>query len=294
MMLGRFFWWLVAVAILALGTIALIAILPPAHFPVNQIVAVAPGSTVIDLAKELRERGVVRSARVYSYLARHFRAGELKAGYYEFERPLPVFAVVERLNQGIFTFSPVKITIPEGWSNEKIAVRLAERLSGFDEVEFLRLAEPWSGQLFPDTYFFPPHTDPATAIAILQSQFKNQIADLLPKIEAAGRTLPEVLGLAALIEGEVPEIEDRRLVAGILWKRYDSDHLLQVDVATSTYETLGLPTRPIANPGLEAIRATLEVTDSPFWFYLSDEDGVTRYAKTYAEHQANIAKYLRD
>ena len=61
----------------------------------------------------------------------------------------------------------------------------------------------------------------------------------------------------------------------------------------NTYRSVGLPPRPIANPGEEAIKAVLFPEETDCFFYLHDSDGVIHCSKTYAEHQENIEKFLR-
>jgi UPF0755 protein len=61
----------------------------------------------------------------------------------------------------------------------------------------------------------------------------------------------------------------------------------------NTLTNLGLPPRPICNPGLNALQAVALPKDSPYLFYLHGNDGQIRYAATLAEHNANIARYLR-
>jgi UPF0755 protein len=68
---------------------------------------------------------------------------------------------------------------------------------------------------------------------------------------------------------------------------------LSSDSPYNTYRNAGLPPGPINNPGLEAMRAAITPKDSPYFFYLSDKDGVVHYAETFDEHKANKAKYLR-
>jgi len=60
----------------------------------------------------------------------------------------------------------------------------------------------------------------------------------------------------------------------------------------NTRKVVGLPPRPIANPGLSAISAVLNYTDTDYQFYLTDMDGVAHFGKTLEEHNANIQKYL--
>ena len=60
----------------------------------------------------------------------------------------------------------------------------------------------------------------------------------------------------------------------------------------NTRKVVGLPPKPIANPGLSAIMAVLDYVDTDYQFYLTDIDGVAHFAKTLDEHNANIQKYL--
>ena len=68
---------------------------------------------------------------------------------------------------------------------------------------------------------------------------------------------------------------------------------LKIDSPYNTYLYTGLPPTPIGNPGLQAIMAVLEPTESDYFYYITDEDGVFHYAQTFNQHKSNIAKYLR-
>src|SRR5690606_9313849 len=61
----------------------------------------------------------------------------------------------------------------------------------------------------------------------------------------------------------------------------------------NTYKYPGLPPGPIANPGLNALRAAAQPTQSEYLYYISDRQGNMHYAVTYDEHLANVNKYLR-
>ena len=62
--------------------------------------------------------------------------------------------------------------------------------------------------------------------------------------------------------------------------------------AYDTYSREGLPAGPVSNPGLAAIRAALDPQPSPeaedAYFFVTDLTGHYYYARTLAEHQANI------
>jgi len=147
-------------------------------------------------------------------------------------------------------------------------------------------------------------------------------------LEEQGLTEDEALILASIVEREVADPTDQVIVAGILIKRLqnswplETDATVQYTLATekaqinilaaiadpefvwwpktlteadlavdSPYNTRrnpGLPPGPISNPGLSAIAAVAEPLTSPYWFYLTDRSGVTRFAETLAEHNQNI------
>lgn len=69
---------------------------------------------------------------------------------------------------------------------------------------------------------------------------------------------------------------------------------IKIDSPYNTYTRKGLPAGPISNPGLKAIKAALNPTESDYLYYLSTRDaGQTIFSKTAEEHQRNRAKYLK-
>ena len=98
--------------------------------------------------------------------------------------------------------------------------------------------------------------------------------------------------MASLIEKEVQTIEDKQLVSGVLWKRLGIGMALQVDAAPITYRERGLPQNPIANPGLDSLKASLYPKENPYWYYLSTPEGKTIFSKTLEEHNIAKARYL--
>ncbi|MPM70626.1 Endolytic murein transglycosylase [bioreactor metagenome] len=111
---------------------------------------------------------------------------------------------------------------------------------------------------------------------------------------------------------------DNKIVSGIWFNRlesgmplqssvtvcyalYDYEHWHSCEVNTdldspyNTYKYSGIPIGPIDNPGESAIASVLYPTKTDYYFFIADVygDGTIYYAKTYAEHQANINKYLK-
>lgn len=181
-----------------------------------------------------------------------------------------------------------------------------------DKPKYLSL----EGYLFPDTYFFRPGETAENVARFMLNNFgKKLISELREEIKRQGKSIHEVITMASIIEAEVRGKEDRKIVAGILWKRESIGMALQVDSSVNyvtggskpainsdeqkidslynTYKYPGLPPGPINNPGIEAIEAAVYSTPSDYWFFLTGKDGKMYYAKTLEEHNENKYKYLK-
>ena len=68
-----------------------------------------------------------------------------------------------------------------------------------------------------------------------------------------------------------------------------------VDSPYNTYLYPGLPPGPIAAPGLDSIRAVLypEQHDYLYFVAVPEQSGAHVFAQTFAEHEQNVARYLR-
>ena len=179
------------------------------------------------------------------------------------------------------------ITIPEGATVAEINDFLEQ-----EGVLAEGLSRDLEGYLFPDTYEFFVPSSPEVVKAKIEENFNRRVRAVLPQgISEAG--LKEVLIKASLIEREVPDSSERKVVAGIMEKRLAANIPLQMDVLPETYRYTGLPPRPIANPGIDAIISAMNPQESPYWYYLSDPaTKKTIFSKTLDEHNANIVKYL--
>ncbi len=120
--------------------------------------------------------------------------------------------------------------------------------------------------------------------------------------------------MASILEDEANTLEDKRIIAGILWKRLKLKMPLQVDSTLryttgkssgeltkadlsannpyNTYVNKGLPPTPISNPGLDSIRAAITPTNTSYLYFLSDKNGNMHYAETFEEHKQNRINYL--
>lgn len=294
---------------------AYLLIQPPAQFPVPYRITIERGQTLFSISEELTQAQVIRSPRVFELLMLSLGdEKQISEGEYVFDRPLSVIEVAMRISGRHFGVGREKVTFPEGFSVKEMADRLAMQYVDFDKNTFFEKAIHQQGYLFPDTYRFFPSVSPDVVIATLTANYERKIAPLRTTIEQSGYTEKEIIIMASLIEKEASGAEDRAVIAGILWKRIKKGMPLQVDAPFlyllgkeskeltradlalispyNTYVNKGLPPAPINNPGIEAIRAALYPTESPYLFYLHDAKGAVHYARTFADHKKNIKKFL--
>ncbi|MDP3935346.1 MAG: endolytic transglycosylase MltG [Candidatus Giovannonibacteria bacterium] len=200
---------------------------------------------------------------------------------------------IERKTAEKAVASEVAVTIPEGLNTGQIG-EILERAGLFSQSEFTKIAGSEEGYLFPDTYRFYKTSEPEQVVERMRENFDKKItSEILGEISRQKKILKDIIIMASLLEEEVKVTEDRKLAAGILWKRLKLGMGLQVDSAPDTYRYRGLPPGPISNPGMDAILAAIYPTPSPFLYYLSGLDGKTHYAKTLDEHALNKYKYLK-
>lgn len=172
------------------------------------------------------------------------------------------------------------------------------------------------GYLFPDTYHMPKGSSIEDILRQMLDNFGRKFTpDLQEKAAAQRKSIAEIVTMASLVEKEVQTEQDKRIVSGILWKRIGAGMPLQVDATIAyltgkkttkisleetqidspynTYRYRGLPFGPIANPGLDSMKAALEPVSSPYWYYLSTPTGETIFSTTLEEHNLAKATHLK-
>lgn len=281
------------------------------------------GSSARHIASELKQAGIIRSRWAF-LLLRLVRHGSLKAGEYAFDHPDTLNNVYNRIARGD-TYARVLVT-PEGYNLFDIAAAV-EKLGIDSQQNFLEQArtqvalvhdlDPQApsleGYLYPDTYRLPRKDKSPDVIAAMVKRFHQQA-------HAMGLTadVHRIVTMASIIEKETAVPEERPLVAGVFYNRlaqrmaldtdpsviyaallanryrgsiYASD--LQYSSPYNTYKNAGLPPGPIANPGKDALLAAMHPAKTDYLYFVSDNQGHHRFAKTLEEHQKNVAEYRR-
>jgi len=292
----------------------------------SALVPIDRGTGSVAIAHLLAERHLIRSAAAFRrYVRERGVSQKLKAGCYEFAPSLSMPEIVTKLVKG--DVARRKVTIPEGLWLKEIAARLeTEGICDADEFvaaasEAQRLAQfrlagrrasNLEGFLFPDTYFVNCDATAADVVKMMLARFREATARLAPEVQASGRPWREVVTLASVVEAEARHNDERPLIAGVYMARLARGKKLEscptviyalgrrvkrlrdvtVDSPYNTYKHRGLPPGPICNPGLESIKAALHPVKTDALYFVAKPDGHHAFAATYAEHLANIKRYL--
>ncbi len=318
------FFKLIVLALFALTFWLGYSLLDPTGSARQQFLTFRPGTSTREIASELQQAGAIRSANAFLVLYAVKGRRTLKAGEYSFDRPANAFEIYDRMVRGDVLVHSV--VIPEGFNMFDVADALqAAKVCSRDE--FLKVArsdvslvadlDPQArsleGYLFPDTYRFSRTQSTHDVAAVMTKRFRQATAALGLKTD-----VHRVVTLASIVEKETSVPEERPLIAGVFANRlahhiglatdpsviyasrltgkfdgviHQSD--LTQDSPYNTYKYSGLPPGPIANPGLESIKAALHPSQTEFLYFVANNRGGHNFARTIDEHNHNVALYRR-
>lgn len=170
------------------------------------------------------------------------------------------------------------------------------------------------GYIYGETYEFNAGV---SVRDILQKTFDEfyKIVDKNKLIEGFAKhdlNLYQGITLASIIQRESSNPEDQKKVAQVFLSRLKIGMSLGSDVTyqyiadktgvprdpnlDSPYNTrkyAGLPPGPISSPGLTALLAVANPDNTDYLFFVAGDDGITRFARTEAEHNTNVANYCK-
>ncbi len=181
------------------------------------------------------------------------------------------------------------------------------------DYEFLRdlplgKSNRLEGYMFPDTYEFYKNDEPGRVIKKFLDNFNVKFNDeMKERTRELGMSMHELITFASIVEREAtakdrenissvfhnrlkdktyPYLESCATVQYVLGERKAVISIAdtKIDNKYNTYKYKGLPPGPIANPGLDAIEASLYPNDTDYLFFALQEDGTHKFSKTYEEH----------
>jgi len=296
-------------------------------------ISIEKGMPAKEIATLLKNKDLIRNETTFYYYVRFTGADKsIIAGRYDLNKSMNVPDILEQITK--IGSSEATLTVQEGLTISDIDDKLAnldviedgefeQAVKSFDNYEnywFLDreaqkdLEFPLEGYLYPDTYFIDVvDFSSENLIVLMLDNFENKFATLRNDFESQERSMHDLITMASILQREVRTPDDFETVAGILWKRLDSNwHIgadatilyitkkntisaedLEIDNPYNTRLHVGMPPGPICNPDIEHIEASINPEDSDYWYYLTTLDtGEVIYARDNDEHNVNKAKYL--
>lgn len=300
---------------------------PAEERPPSKVIVIPDGSTFQQVADLLERERLIKSGFAFVLFGK-FQSADRKvhAGEYEMNPGMTPAEILSMLRNGQVLLH--SLTVPEGLTFVQIA-ELASQDGLTDREEFLRLAkdrefigsleikaETLEGYLYPDTYKFPRPVKAREVLVAMVEQLRQEFrADLRARMQELKMTMHEVLTLASVIEKETGSGGERPEISAVFHNRLKKHIPLQSDPTViyglpafdgnlhkkdlsspspyNTYRVQGLPPGPIANPGIQAIRAALYPSDSRFLYFVSKNDGTHQFSATLIEHNKAVEKYQK-
>lgn len=273
-------------------------------------VTIPEGASSYKIAEVLKDSGVIGSKGLFILRLRlSDYYGKLQYGTFKFDTGDSINEILKTLATKGAKKNTVTLTVPEGYSVEKIKSRVCELgLCTDDEFEkalkkdydytFLSAVPQQKGVkyklqgfLYPSTYEFYSDASAETVINTMLSEFEKQIS----KLSVNQDKLYETITKASLIEREAKIDSERPVIAGVINNRLNVDMPLQIDASVvyaisdgqydvdrvyykdlktdspyNTYKYKGLPVGPICNPGLSSIKAAASPSKHNYLYYHTD------------------------
>lgn len=286
-------------------------------FEEDRSFVVEPGNALTTVAQRLEEQGFISNSMVFRLGARALnRDSDIKAGEFNIAAGSSMSDILRELTEG--RAIQFQVVIPEGFTSWQVVERVNadENLTG--NISVL----PPEGSLLPGAYSYRRGDTRESVIARMTEAMDESLAEVWATRDEdlPLETPAELLILASIVEKETGLASERPQVAGVfinrlkIGMRLQSDPTIiygitqgqstlgrglrrsEIDQATpyNTYQIDGLPPGPIANPGIKALRAVANPDDHDYLYFVAagavPSDGHV-FARTYTEHQRNVAAY---
>lgn len=316
----------------ATGTAVAVAVLLVLFWPVSLaepklLVRVPAGASLRLAAQSLNEQGVGVPAWVISGVGR--LAGlstSIKAGSYEFDQGIALWALLRKLSSG--DTSQSEVLFVEGATFRELRARLNAQPeiihSTRDMANHAIMAklgmdgQSPEGWFFPDTYRFDKRS---ADIEVLQRALSAMQKQLNVVWQGREPGLPlknpyELLILASIVEKETGAAADRTQIAGVFINRLRQGMRLQTDPTViyglgeqfdgnlrkadlqrdtphNTYTRSGLPPTPICMPGLAALQAAAHPAKTDALYFVARGDGTSQFSATLDAHNQAVNQFQR-
>ncbi|MBN7574815.1 endolytic transglycosylase MltG [Clostridium sp. 2-1] len=287
------------------------------------IIEVKQGEGFYDVLDRLdKENKLTNKLLIKVNLAIDKRKVNLTEGIYEINTNSSLEELIKSLENKDGDKDLVKLTIPEGYSMEDIAKSVEDK-GICSKDEFIKDVKDYKlpsfvknnnkkrynleGYLYPDTYLIEKGSNANEVIKSMLDRFEDVLkqAEDETKVEINDEDVEKIVTIASMIEREARVPGDRPLISSVIYNRLEKDMKLQIDAAViyalgyhvdvvlnkhlevdspyNVYKYKGLPVGPIANPGLDCIKAALLPEKTDYLYYIMKDDGAHYFTNNYED-----------
>ncbi|MEV7120956.1 endolytic transglycosylase MltG [Kitasatospora griseola] len=288
-------------------------------------ITVASGAVGGDIAKVLRDAGVVKSIKAFTIAYdKNPKARGIQPGIYTMKHEMSGAAAVQEL---VESNGGNVLILPEGMKAADIYTKIDEKLK-LDKGATAKVAKDQAGNLGlpayannnPEGFLYPARysvTDGMKPEDLLKQMVTNAVQryNELKLDEAAQKAglknAYEVITEASILQaegnnsvdfGKMARAMSNRLTTNVTGHKLGLDTTLQYQLGRKelTYQEIndrslryntnmnpGLPPTPISNPGEDAIKAVLDPTPGDWVYWLAVSPSETKFAVTDKEHAKN-------
>lgn len=290
-------------------------------------VTIESGTTPDQIATLLEDEKIIRSSTAFLWHTRiQGVQNSLQAGTYRLSPSESTPQIAAHISGGKvdtfnITFIPgatladnKKAFIRAGYSEEEVTTAFSKT---YDSPLFAGkpAGADLEGYIYGETYNVASN---ATVEEILERTFEEfygvvQEHDLIARYEKYDMTLYQGITLASIVQREASStVDDMQQISQVFHKRLSIDMPLGSDptyqyaadkmgvprstTLDSPYNTRrypGLPPGPIAVPGEKALVAVASPAEGDYLYFLSGDDDVTYFSRTFEEHEQNIVTHCQ-
>lgn len=244
-------------------------------------------------------------------------------GNYSLEGNYSYDVFLSKLARGIQ--DPVSVVILPGINIQRFSESVGSQLSItesdvqsiFRDSVFLEELDLSSDELFgrmlPETYLVYWTSTSKDLVRRILREFNDKVVNEFETVSnEQNLTINEILTMASIVEWEANIEEEKSIISGLYWNRFNKGMRLQADPTINfalgerrrllfedyqfdhpynTYLKKGLPPGPITNPSLSTIEATVFPQQHDYIYMVANPEGGHVFTRTFEEHQIESEKW---
>ncbi|MFZ7134374.1 MAG: endolytic transglycosylase MltG [Eubacteriales bacterium] len=212
------------------------------------------GSTITDIAQQLKNSGLIRSVNAFKIYVKTKDYHHFQVGYYQLKPDMSTKEIAYKINAGeVFFPNRITLTFKEGSTLLDMASTLGEK-TNYSSSEILEIwnsddylneviarydfiskdiKDPsmkysLNGYFFPETYFFADENVSPEEVGHRMLQRMETVLDQhASTIKNSHYSVHEILTLASIVEYEAKTEEDRPIIAGVFINRLKNNMKLE-------------------------------------------------------------------